>query len=251
MALAAECLQLLSVEPTGHHTRWYKTKVETAELFGDVQGREYLAGLRQQGVEDGFLLTAELMLAEELPRVREAIDLLDPLVGGDEARKRPRTCRRLAQLMLELPDYECRFEDRYRLLALVESQMQRLTPHEEFQMACLAYQLGRYPEGRRRFAQLRNTGRGQDVAGRKRPYLVDLETGEPLLCRGVVVRLEGGQGWMRLESEKDGRNLFEAPFTRRLFGDQVVVHRTYPAIVRFTEKGPKAVPARFAGGDLG
>jgi hypothetical protein len=250
-ALAAECLCLLSVDPTGQHFKWHQTRFEAADAMGSDFGRQFLDKLCADGVEDGFLLKAELTLIQHADLanrdegLRQAIAILAPRVRGNDAAARPRTCRRLVELMSDSPLCHNQYAERYRLLSIVEAMLKRTTPHEEFQLAWLAYQMGQFGEGQRRFTQLRAMGRASVVAGVTNPYLVNHTTRKPLRCRGKVTRLEGSRGWMQMESDADGRRLFDVPFYVRHFGD-VAIGRAYPALVRFTEKGPTGVPERFA-----
>ena len=177
---------------------------------------------------------------------RAAIEFLEPLVFGSEAAVRPRVCRRLAELMQFDADYALQFEERRRLLLIVEVTGQRLTPQEEYQLAYLAYQVGAYEEGRRRFSVLRSTGRAQMVAGAEAPFILDAQSREPLNCHATVINLEGQRGWMKLEERETGRPLFQAPFFVRHFGDDVRLNRPFLAIVRISPNGPMAVPPEFA-----
>jgi len=246
--LVAECLQLLSVEPTGQFKKWYAVKSEAARFFGDEAGRQFVEDLCKRGIEDGFLLKTELLLHEAHGDIQAGLKILAPLIVGDQAAVHPRACRRAAELMEQEPSLRSLFEERLRLLKIVEVSLNRLTPNEEFQLACLSFQLGDVAEGRRRFTVFRATGRSSDVAGEDKPFLMDAEGIRPLRCRAVVSSLDGARGWMRLETEDGARRLFDSPFLARHFSDDVRPHQVYPAVVRFTEMGPRAVPAVFARG---
>jgi hypothetical protein len=146
--------------------------------------------------------------------------------------------------MALLEDEALHHEERYRLLTLAETRGS-LTAAEEFQLAWLAFVLGRYSDGLRRFDGLRASQRAYEVADET--WLVDKGQAEPRRLEGAVERIEGDRGWMVVRGE-GGDRLFRAPFVAKHFSRSGVLPRhgqTEPILVRFTGMGPRAVPLRF------
>jgi hypothetical protein len=250
VGLVAEGLQLVSVEPTGNEKRWYQTRADLAGFFSEESGRRLVQELKQKGIEDGFLLDAELRLVPASDPLtldhsrREALTILREALAGEDAVKRPRTARRAADLMAFLEDEALRHEERYRLLTLAESRTP-LTAAEEFQLAWLAFVLGRYSDGLRRFDGLRASQRANEVSDEV--WLVAKGQVEPRRLEAAVERIEGDRGWMVVRDEA-GDRLFRAPFVARHFSRSGAFPRhgqTEPVLVRFTGMGPRAVPLRF------
>jgi hypothetical protein len=244
----AEALWLLSVEPTGREVTWFELKHRAAGMFSDAAGDAFLMDLQRQGKEEGFLLEAELEHARG--NASRAIEVLSPLVRGDSVARHPRSARRVAELMASSPETRTEYAERYRLLAVAEHSAFRLTPAEEYQLAWLAFQLGFYDEGGRRFVRLRASNRSFDVLGEQWPYLVDENTGAPREFEGQVLSTDGGRGWMAVIER--GHVLFRVPFVVHHFalGTRALrPGRSETILIRFSGLGPRAVPVRFAFAD--
>lgn len=248
----AEALQLVSVEPTGNEKRWYQTRADLAGFFSEDARKQLIQDLKRRGVEDGYLLEAELCLVPSADpwtldqSRREALQILRQALAGEEVVKRPRVARRAAELMSHLEDESLLHEDRYRLLTLAESRTQ-LTAMEEFQLAWLAFVLGRYGDGMKRFDGLRASQRAYEIDLSAEAWLVPSGGREPRKLQGEVERVEGDRGWMVVRDEAAVR-LFRAPFVARHFSRSGTVPRhgqTEPVLIRFTGMGPRAVPLRF------
>lgn len=248
MSLAAEILDVLSVDPTGQDVAWYDTKRHAADLFGDQEGQRFLTELKKRGVEAAFLLEAEGVLAREgdsyLASASHALNILADITRAENAHHNPRAAYRAARLLADVLPTEV--QERYRLLKAAEAGRVALGAKEEFDLAVLTYFHGDYRDGAERFSRLRSSGRASIVADERR-YFTDIGTRDPMRLRGRVDSYEGGRGWMWIFRE--GERLFRAPFQGQHFGYE----RKAPTpgitweevLVRFTGLGPKAVPQRF------
>jgi hypothetical protein len=248
---AARVLGLLSTDPPTaerHERKWHETKRQAHNLFGDKKGQEYLRELQARGIEQGFLLDAELCLVDGRG-TDAAIRLLEPLTSGEQAARHLKSARRLASLFRDHPIHRVRFAERRRLLAVVEAAQSpgvRLSTMDEFELAVLEYHVGRYAEGGQRFATLRNTGRSLHAELAGQSFLNNAE-GKPERFQGKVTSNEGFRGWMSIHRLGSPARLFSVPFVARLFSD-TPVGRSNTVVIRFTPVGPQAVPARFAEG---
>ena len=265
--LVREILYMLSVEQEHphHRERWFKTRYDAMQLLDNPGGHAYIQSLKKAGVEDGFLLDLELSLArlqeldkdtkvlnEETSRlVRQEVPLLISWIARPGGPSFFRLARRVAELLrLHDPDVVSHEEAR-DLLTLVESE-EELTPSEEYQLACLDMQTGRYRSGRERFRSLRTTGRAGEVIQSRDTFLCRSEAGteggrEPWLLSGRVLRSgAGSRGVMQLFGGQ-GESLFKVEFTYKHFSDRPLPPSSQRSVlVRLTPWGPKAVPPRFA-----
>jgi hypothetical protein len=248
-ALASEALSLLSVDPHGApgvEMRWFNLKAEAAGIFDGRERRAFLDALCEEGVEAGWLLKAELLIAQDNLPAWAAVELLAPQTQGNRASTGFRIARRAAELMATYPGGREQAAERYRLLKLVEDRAPTMTPDEEYQLACLSYQLGEYQEGKRRFAALRSSQRWRDVEF-DGLFLSEPGTSVPRRFRGVVVQSEEHRGWFEVRDEQSSAKLFEAPFRARAFGDSRLEKGAHRLIsIRLNWQGPSAVPARQA-----
>ena len=238
--LASRVLQLLELEPTGEPERWYRTKGRAAELFGTEAGILFLQRLQHRGVEDGYLLVAERCVYFD--NLEDAIGWLRPITEGSGAARHVRSARRLAQLYVRSEGHWRLFDERYRLLIAVEASGTPTTPDEEYQLACLEYQLGRPAKGGTRFAGLRAGQRHQQVSVPTTALLDD--SGAPrVFSAQIKPGGEGERGWMDLFERGSRQKLFSVPFFARHFG-RVRAGAAMDVAVRFDSKGPNAIPPR-------
>jgi hypothetical protein len=244
VGLAADVLRLLSVEPTGEEDRWAKTKHEAISLFDDQAGRLLIESLKDDGDEAGYLFDAELQLEKE--GTRPAIGVLQPLVQGDGVARYLQATRRLAELLVMDDAGEAELRERFRLLSALDAAGMALTADEEFQLASLTYCLGRYDDGRRRFAVLRDTRKAWSVSKELWSYLLDPDTRTVAQFLGRVRSVDAGTGWMEVCEEATGETLFTARFVKRHFTENdIQARKPLQVVVRFTGPGPNAVPPRF------
>lgn len=238
--MAARVLQLLELEPTNERHRWYATKERAHRLFGDEKAMVYLQRLQERGVEESFLIVAERCLG--FGDVAGAIGWLQPITEGTKVARNLRAARRLAHVYAQHDAYSGLFSERHRLLASVESSGTPLTPDEEFQLACLDYQFGRYARGASRFSALRAGDRSRQVS--LPAWVLADEQGRPAVFTGrISQRTEGPRGWIDVYSRASGEKLFYTQFFVRRFGNS----RPGTALdvcIRFERMGAQAVPAR-------
>ncbi|MEZ4339089.1 MAG: hypothetical protein R3B82_20920 [Sandaracinaceae bacterium] len=266
----ARGLQLLSwnaPRSEAHLKRWREERERLAALGGDDLVMAMISHLCERGDEHGYLLRAELMALEEgdndgndylrdaleqsgeaLPpaalRELAAANYLRDALKQHGVESLPRAALRCAEFLRADPSGA--WEERYALLSTVAVlQTVRLDPMHEFEAAYLAYQTGRYDEGRRRFRDLRASGKARHLFV-ETPYLWKT-AGTPLHLTGRVATAEPGDAWLSV-LDSGGTQLFRAPFNPRHFereGSRLRPRAEVPIYVRFTPTGVKAVPVRF------
>lgn len=243
--IVAECLRMLSVPPTGRIRDWHRVRVEAAKLMSDEQGQRLVKRLKAEGIEDGFLLEAELLLSREPPARDEAVSLLDSCLSEPQILRRPRAARRYLELAPAFVGLRPLLERQRKLLTSVEVGL-RLTPSEEYHNAVLDFQLGDYEAGRRRFRKLRESQRAFDVDSSEVHFLVD-DSGKPRKLNGVVEFLEPTYGQMRIVDPSTGSRLFVNRFQIMHFARDgaPTKGRQYQVFIRMQPMGPLAVPIRF------
>jgi hypothetical protein len=240
--LVARVMQLLEVSPTGVQQRWYETKKRAVGLFHHEEGMRFLQHLQERGIEDGYLLVAEICLSYDKPDIVGAIEWLRPLTDGVRAGKNLRSVRRLADLYARSDGHRHDFRTRYRLLSVLESSGMTTTPDEEYQLAYLEYQLGRYAKGASRFAALRVGQRQKQVDLAQAMFLTD--RGDVRIFNAQVKQSDGRRGRMDLFDLASRTKLFDTEYFGQQF-DSLRIGATIEVAVRFSHSGTQAVPARL------
>lgn len=240
--LVARIMQLLEVSPTGVQQRWYETKKRAAGLFHHEEGMRFLQHLQERGIEDGYLLVAEICLSYDKPDIVGAIEWLRPLTDGARAGKNLRSVRRLAELYGRSDGHCLDFRTRHRLLSVLESSGISTTPDEEYQLAYLEYQLGRYAKGASRFAALRVGQRQKQVDLQQAMFLTD--RGDVRIFNAQVKQSDGRRGRMDLFDLASRTKLFDTEYFGQQF-DSLRLGATIEVAVRFSHSGTQAVPARL------
>ena len=137
--------------------------------------------------------------------------------------------------------------ERRRLLLAVENKA-KLTPAEDFHLACLAFQLRCYADGEQRFRHLRLNNRHLLLTQAAEPFLSD-DHGVTAEFKAVVERVYelGARGQMGVHLGH-ARQFTASFYPRHFFAEGAVTPgKTTKVHVRLSPWGPQAVPVRPRG----
>jgi len=245
---AARALWLLSIEPDGRYAEaWHGLRKDASDVFGDDRGTALVDKLIQEQNEAGYLLRAEMLVAAAQD-VTGAVALLKRIVAGSDAGRNWNAARRLAALMLIDRDQSVETKSERRRLLLAVENKAKLTPAEDFHLACLAFQLRCYADGEQRFRHLRLNNRHLLLTQAAEPFLSD-DHGVTAEFKAVVERVYelGARGQMGVHLGH-ARQFTASFYPRHFFAEGAVTPgKTTKVHVRLSPWGPQAVPVRPRG----
>jgi hypothetical protein len=254
----AEALDLLQLEPNdSFEVEWIELKQRAFALLNNSGLNAVIGKLRAEGDELGLALDALRLVDGVVPaeaglltddQIEAASAVLD--VSGFRVRKHSQLAQLLRYALFSVRSVRSSdpaFEERYRLVSVLESSRYLDRPVWLYDYSMLALQLGKYRESAEGFRRLRRGGKFLEVPLERSAMLAnpDRPTEALPVTFRVVRRDDDGKGWVRVVTP---RGLLEPiPFVARVFdavGSPTSVGSTFTGRIRIRPGGPIAESSR-------